>query len=343
MPERYIGGDFDSSASLEFERKASDSHLTSFPETLNGLVRNFYETATDSLAKIILEIHAVHHLPVSLWYPAHYCIETITRLKMKLNGLLTFIGHSFHDHNEIQKESLHTNILLFNHFNRYNSLAGNTTKDFKNQNWIVIEDFVHAPLDIAKTTGDYSFNSLRKMSDVEVSVCYLRERNTELPENPSGYYRTKKEGARLKAEFFESKDQKTEQRYLQLFRDAEASLNRTQVTPAFLPEVEKLKRIDWPEMVRRREENYKILSESLQQEKKLEILPGSYMYLIIKTKRRDELKQHMYGQGIFPVVHWPDSLDEIKQQLLSFHIDQRYNGTDMKRTADIVHQFYSAD
>ena len=340
MLSKVIGGDFDNSVSLNFEENNSETFQYFFPKKIGPRSLNFFETATDGLAKIIIEINSIHHNSIQFWFPKHYCFETINRLKNKLNGLVDFSVNSFDSYSEIKRSKEQVNVLLVNHFNIYDDSAVSIIENHKKNGWITIEDFVHAPLDILKTTADYSFNSLRKLSDIELAICYTNPSNIELSNEPSEYYKIKKEAALLKSNFLENGNVELEIKYLTLFKKAEASLDRKDIFAAFEKEVERAKKINWRALLEVRIKNYNFLSNKLSTEKTISLLQGKYMYLITKAAKRNDLKKFMFDNSIFPVIHWHDSDDKIKEQIISFHIDQRYNISDMVRTYDTINRFY---
>jgi len=340
MPARLIGGDFDDSASEKFEINTAESFNHFFPEKIGSLFLNIFETATDGLADIIIKINSVHQLPIQFWFPKHYCFETIYRLRYKLKNLVNFSINSFSSYGQIQKSDGALNILLFNHFNMYNESLPAIIKDYRANGWITIEDFVHAPLDILKTKADYSVNSLRKLSDIEIAVCYSSILDYKLSTDPSDYYKIKKEAASLKNNFLKTGNIELEIRYLDLFKKAEAILDRKEIYLAYDKEVERAKRINWNTLLETRIKNYNYLFDSLSKELDIKLISGKYMYLIIKPRKRNELKKMMFENSIFPVIHWPDSADKIKDEILSIHIDQRYDVSDLERVYLKIKDFY---
>lgn len=337
---KYIGGDFDASASDSFLVKDFPIE-TFFPRNCQTLKRNFFETATDSFAAIVEEIFSESGRGVQLWYPAHYCIETILRLKIKTTHI-SLKASAYNSTEDVKPEKGSVNVFLFNHFNGYNHNADAIFKRSFAQDWVIIEDFVHAPLDISKTKGGYSFNSLRKLSDVEISICYGLKNNIAPSASASYYFNIKKEAARLKTEFFATEKDSTEQEYLTLFKKAEKSLDRKEIVTAYEQELNRLVQIDWQKILQHRKRNYGLFKTMVTSRKEINILPGEYMYMVMKAEKRNQLKEHMFSQGIFPVVHWPDSIDPIKHELLSFHIDQRYGKEDIERTCTALLNFYSS-
>jgi hypothetical protein len=336
-----IGGDFDSASSIEFALSEKGDYEFFFPETLAVRRRAFFETATDSLAAIVLGLYTKYNLPINLRFPVHYCFETIFRLDGKLKTTLSLNYSSFASYTEIKFSPDQTNIILFNHFNVYNDSQAAEIHKFRENGWETIEDFVHAPLDITRTTANHSFNSLRKLTDIEVSVAYSDSISIFPTSKASEYYKIKKQAAELKADFLLRGDASVEEEYLGLFKKAENLLNRHEIVLANPDEIERLKKMDWHALLRKRIINYNYLSSKISTERSIRILPGKYMYVVARPNARDELRRYMFKEGIYPAIHWPDSESEIKYEILSFHIDQRYGKPDLDRTIKAVQEFYS--
>jgi len=340
--DQYVGGDFDSLSEVVYEKAASDSYKLYFPEKINNCFRNLFETGTDSLAQIVSDIYSENHRTVRLWFPAHYCLETILRLQKKLEERIPLSIARYNSFSELLISNECTNVLLFNHFNRYQETTFEIIEKYKNENWLVVEDFVHAPFEIIKMCGNYSFNSLRKIAGLEVSVCYTSRLFNDGTRESSTYYKLKKEAAKIKSNFFKSREKDLELMYLNLFKKAESNLLCKEIITAQKQEIEKLMRIEWTALLAKRIENYNYLVNKIGSIKQIEIQQGRYMYVMLKVEERDELKQFMYSNGVFPVIHWPDSLDEIKNNLLSFHIDHRYNKMDLERVYLLMEKFYAS-
>ncbi|WP_061218218.1 hypothetical protein [Leptospira weilii] len=340
----YIGGDFDSSSSTAYELDSSVSYELYFPKKINGKYRHYFETGIDSLSQIILDIYNRKNLTlIRLWFPTHYCMEAILRLKNKLEDRIPFSVAHYASFEELKIANKRTNILLLSHFNKYLETANEVIDRYKKVGWVVIEDFVQAPFDISKTAGDYSFNSLRKIADIEVSVCYMSNTHIEASQEQSAYYKIKKEAANIKNIFLKKEDKEIEEVYLNLFKKAELSLWNKEVFLAQKQEVNKLLRINWEELLLKRIENYTFLENKVRSINQVQLLPGKYMYLIIRVSNRDKLKKYFFSKNVFTAIHWSDSFDAIKFELLSLHIDQRYNKTNMEYIYLLLEKFYNEE
>ncbi|EMN90677.1 hypothetical protein [Leptospira weilii] len=340
----YIGGDFDSSSSTAYELDSSLSYELYFPQKINGKYKYYFETGIDSLSQIIIYIcDRKNSTPIRLCFPAHYCMETILRLKNKLEDRIPFSVVHYASFEELKIVNNCTNILLLSHFNKYLETANEVIDQYKKVGWVVVEDFVQAPFDISKTAGDYSFNSLRKIADIEVSVCYMPSTHIEASQEQSPYYKIKKEAANIKNSFLKKGNKEIEEVYLNFFKKAELSLWNKEVFLAQEQEVSRLLRINWEEFLLKRIENYTFLESKVRGINQVQLLPGKYMYLIIRAPNRDKLKEYFFSKNIFTAIHWPDSFDAIKLELLSLHIDQRYNKKNMEYMYLLLEKFYNEE
>ena len=338
MRRKYIGGEFDDLASIEFIKNEEMIHTPIFPEKVDHRNKSFFETATDSFAAILNECSEYSKGNTTLWIPSHYCMETITRMEKKVRK--SFHKRYFGSISEVNKEA-GLNVVLINHFNEFNAALLDVIEKLKKEEYIVIEDMVHAPFDQKNTTAHYSFNSMRKVADIEVSVCYGLNEIAEPSSMPSDYFLSKKAAANLKSKYFQTQEKELETQYLEGFQKAEHSLNRKGIHPVYNEELKRFFRTDWDSLKEKREVNYRSLLFRINAVTDLEPLSGKYMYLITKAGNRNELRTSLFSKGIFPVIHWPDSHAELKNETISFHIDQRYSESDMQRTADEITQFYS--
>lgn len=337
--EKYIGGDFDLSSTNAFLNNKNEADY--FPEALDSRKRFFFETGSDALAQIILEIFKKSNKALNFCIPAHYCHETIGRVSGKLKTLVPEFTINYYDFVNFKPAFItgKTNVILFNHFNLYDQNVVKHNLESREKGWITVEDFVHAPLDMRKICSDYGFNSLRKFLSLEISVAYIPDCTQLTLNKTSLYYPMKKKAAAIKSDFLRTGDAALEKQYLQLFKSAEASLSEEGIISAAEKEIQLFKEIDWEKILQKRMMNYSLLLNEMNKATSYNIIPGKYSYLMISTFSRDELQSFMYSNGIFPVVHWRDSRAPLKDVQLSLHIDQRYSEEDMLRVARLLSEF----
>ena len=230
---------------------------------------------------------------------------------------------------------------MFLHFNTYNKNVTKEITHFKTKNEpIIIEDFVHCPFDIDQLSGNFAFNSLRKVANLEIAVTY-KIKSISPAINDSSYRKMKTKAAELKTSFFETGNTEIEKEYLNLFSEAEENLKTDQIIPASNDQVNKLEHVDITKIRELRTTNFNYLKSLLIDVPEIEVLTGDYMFLMISCKDRDALRRALFKGHIFAPVHWLDSNSEISKHILSLPIDQRYSKHDMERIASVIKQHYN--
>ncbi len=335
---KYIGGNFSSVDLNDFELNPNESQIdVFFPEKLNNLNRVFFETGADVLASIIKEVDIKNENCV-VWFPENYCQETINRVLLKSDNLIT---KRFNSLSFLFSNAVSSDIIILIHFNRFDKNIVDAINTLKSKNRsVIIEDFVHCPFDIVSFSADYAFNSLRKVVDVEIAVAYKRN-NVAYENIDSKYLNTKNEAARLKTVYFETGNIEIEKSFLKLFVEAEESLKTEQIQGPSRSQLDKLKTVDITKTKLIRAQNFKYLKSQMSMISDIEILEGDYMFLMISCQNRDRLRKHLFNQHIFSPIHWLDSNTEISKRILSLPIDQRYTTVDMDRIALEVRSFYN--
>lgn len=304
-----------------------------FPERLGEFRRHLFETGADALADILLDTG--FKTPV-VAYPLHFCPDTIerTRTKLAFHGceadFRPYAGPG---------NIMGADVVLAVHFNRY---EGEIIKSFPPGDYVFIEDFVHCPLDMDKMTGPYAFTSLRKFCFLSVAVSYKESADNAGVPGPSEYLLERKQAASIKTAFRRSGDKEDERRYLRLFDDAEQNLRADgNIRRADSKDASFLDLVKFSDLREVRRKNLRVL-EKLLSPLPFEILPHDYMYLMIDTPRRDELRSKMFENNIYPPIHWQDAGSELAKSVLSFHADQRYDDEDLQRVAQVAADFFGA-
>ena len=326
-----IGGIFGRSDHDQFLISHQERQFdTFFPATLHEKMRKLYETGIDALAAILCERRNSHG-SIRLWTPENFCRESLARLKIKLEGPIEFVSYrNLDDFRELTSED----IVLYLHFNGYDSASVKNIEAIKRKSGAtVIEDFVQAPLDISRFSGDFALNSLRKFSSVDVAVAYLQAgRQTSFDE--TRYRVLRKQAELVRSQFLANPTQDLEQRFLKLGRESDAALVVPAISSAHPEEIERAMAFDFKTALSLRRCNYVRLAENIRAEiPEIRILPGDYMYLMIATEHRDRFRADLFAERIFPVIHWADSGSVEVRSLLSLHVDQRYSSADMDRVS----------
>lgn len=331
---KVIGGEF---TPVDFEgwlgRGPGALSREFFPEVRGDYHRHLFETGADALADILLETNT--NKPV-IAYPVHFCPDTIERTKVKL---------AFHGCSAVFEpyrgpgNAVRADAVLAVHFNRY---EGEIKKSFPPGDYLFVEDFVHCPLDMDNMSVPYAFTSLRKFSFLSVAVSYKKSAGNAGVPGPSEYLLKRKQATGIKSTFQKKRDKADETRYLRLFERSERCLvTDGAIRSADPEETSYLGRLDFAALREIRRKNRSTLG-GLFSKLPCSVLPGDYMYLMIDTPRRDELRAKMFDNNIFPPVHWLDAPSELARSIMSFHVDQRYDDEDFERVARVAADFYGA-
>jgi len=62
--------------------------------------------------------------------------------------------------------------------------------------------------------------------------------------------------------------------------------------------------------------------------------------VMVQTEKRNELRNYLFQYGVFPAIHWLDSMSDLKNSELSFHIDHRYSLDDLVQVVELLKRFY---
>ena len=329
-----VGGIFSGSDHDRFFIEHSFAQFeTFFPSVIRDTNRNLYETGIDALAAILFE-HVGNQRPITLWTAENFCRESLKRLSIKLENRIHFETYSSaEDFQKIEP----TDVLLYLHYNRFDPASKDVISSIRHRsNATIVEDFVQAPLDIAKFSGDFALNSLRKFSSVDVAVAY--HKNRQRPTIGQTRYRILRKKAEMaKTAFLQNPSEELEQSFLKLGRESDDALVVAEIASAHPSEVDRAMAFDFVSARNIRRENHASLAEQIATRlPEMEILPGEYMYLMVNTQHRDRYRADLFAQRVFPVIHWSDSECNQVKSLLSFHIDQRYSTADMERVVEVM-------
>jgi hypothetical protein len=336
--DKYIGGEYASHDLDKFILEDNQMLYDYFPESLNGKKRVFFETGTDALAYIISEKCKVQK-DLHIWIPENYCMETIERLRSKLNIVDVKIVNVFKYNSTEQINSTIgiLNCILLLHYNCFSNISKfNFGKDF-----FVVEDFVQAPFDIKKSRSDYAINSLRKFCNLEIAVAYVDTSAKVDKMSNSSYFEFKKKAELIKTAFFKSNNSAFEIEYLNLFKRANDELFTTTIQSANPSEIDRLTKMKFDEILKRRISNYNYLKAKLVSIEPIQIIKGEYMYFMIKCEKRNELKKFLANEKIFTAIHWLDANSNETENSLSIHIDHRYGFSDLDRIGNAISMFYA--
>lgn len=308
---KYIGGNFSSTDSSRFYTE-DDAF---FPDNINKLFLSKFETGADALAFLLVNLSPKYS---KVYFPKHYCFETIERVKLKASS------YEFCIYNIEDLDSINDAVIVWNHFNGYQEIPEIL---IQNKTIKVLEDCVQSIQSIKKLKGFANFTSLRKWSEIDCALVYSPFQNTNDFSN-SNYLQFKKKAMDLKTEWQKNGTDELETAFLNLFFEAETSLTTQDI---FSTNENHYKRLNWKEICTSREANAQVLISGLKK-LNIETLASSDLFVMIQIDNRDSIRKYLATKGIFAPIHWLDSQDEtLRKSLLSLPIDQRYSEKDMQR------------
>ncbi len=330
----YIGGEFRTEDNAPFLRGKGDADAH-FPQRIDGAERACFETGSDALAAILAGLGN----PERVWVPEHFCMESLHRARAKSGR--PWEAKSYPGGN-LPERAAAGDAILFLHFNAVDDSGAERMAAWAEASGAaLIEDFAHAPFDIAGFRGDAAFNSLRKTACLETAVAYCRRASLAGARGESEYHRLKKLAARAKDEHARRPEPDSEMRYLALYREAETALTRDRsIVAAWGSELETFDRLDFGAIRSSRLRNHGHLRERLA-EAGVPLLPGNYAYAMGRFTDRDRLREWLFDRGVFPAIHWRECGTPLAREGLSFHVDQRYGTPDMDRVAELIAAYRS--
>ena len=331
MLNKNIGGDFSLLSILPFIGTDADF----FPKSIGNNTCSLFETGTDGICALILANWENNdRSSFSLWLPIHYCGQTFLRIKQVLSNYGCKLKFNFYEPNGSAENYKFSkkDIVIWVHFNCFFPINSHFTNHLKNNDVYILEDFVLAPFDINKMTGDAAVVSFRKITPLSLSIVYSKH-SFPVYNCSTAYSDERRIAAWQKSVFEISSEVSLEPLYLERFHKAEFFLDERLTIHTPSKEDEALfKKINWEKIVNIRKRNYSILFSELNS-KDLNILSGEYQFLMLSLQERDKVRKALSVENIFLPIHWADAQSSLSQTQLSIPIDQRYSEPDMLQLA----------
>jgi len=334
MSNKNIGGDFSLLSILPFVGSKEDF----FPESIGDNKCSFFETGTDAICALILA-HWEHNNKINycIWFPIHYCGQTILRIKQVLYNYGCALKFSYYEqHADLKDYNFDKgDIIIWVHFNCFSPLQTFTTEHLKNKGVFILEDFVLAPFDINELTGNAAVNSLRKITPLSLSMVYSKYSFPDYKFSPA-YSDERRIAAWQKSVFEMDSKAALEVTFLERFHNAERILNkRLTIQIASKEDEVLLKIIDWSKILETRKRNYSLLLAKLHS-LNLDVLPGEYQFLMLSLSERDNVRKALFVENVFSPIHWADAQSKLSKTQLSIPIDQRYSEPEMLHLAELL-------
>lgn len=334
-----IGGEFEIAFPVEL-KKVNMKERGFFYSSGRGALFNVLEYIKERMekAKILL--------------PDYLCmsiIEVVKRLKLDVR---------FYRTNEdltIDYESLwklydtKTSVLFINYFGL--SDAFSIVKELRrmDERMCIVQDNVQAYFDMQEESGaDFVFTSFRKTLPVPDGG-WVKTSFSDLPicATPNSFSQYKLAGGILKSlRRYNCMDDLV---YLELLEKGEKLIDQDYRNGMNDVTERMYNQIDFEYVRERRKQNTKFLLAHLEQMGIQTILPvpesAIPLFVPIRLKNRDKVRELMFQANIFCPVHWPVFSDyklergeELMHNELSLIVDQRYGLNDMRRIIDVLQE-----
>lgn len=218
---------------------------------------------------------------------------------------------------------------------------------------IVIRDVTHSLFSFSYSDADYYFGSLRKWCGVWTGGYAWTKDGCGLVEGKGddfGYIPLRERAMNLKNSYIHGWGV-TDKEYLKIFDDAEDALERVDIAPAHIRDIDLTKKLDVKFIKNRRRANAEVLraafSDWLMFMKLSPTDTPMFVPVIIPDGKRDEMRRYLIRNEIYCPAHWPVSeyhkLDDKEQFIynneLSLVCDQRYTEEDMYRMVETIKAF----
>lgn len=314
---------------------------------------------------ISLVIEAVKHkIPKTVLLPA-YCCESM---------IIPFEKHgfniSFYDINSnleadtysIQ-EQIRSDIGVFLHMGYFgfdtNRKLGSLLEKLKSTGTFILEDVTHTLLSDFKRNelNDFYIASIRKWIGIpDGGFVSSKEKHTYKLEKVTEFSKTRQNALIRKSEYIKTWNESLKPEFLDLFEKAEDILdNGPQAYNIDSASESILDNTNFNELIEKRRQNFKHLSKLIQNNKNIkcifpdlpeEICP---LFLPVYSEERDKLQKYLIENKIFAPIHWPKPAkvntkqnpgsENIRNNIISIPIDQRYSLAEMNKIAYIINKF----
>lgn len=314
--QRYIGGFFAEDDSVEFlTNKVASNQIPWDEKNCIG-----FETGSDAIAWFVKNERDKDD--VCVYFPIHYCEDTIERVVIKIPQIQVCRYKDIHDikHNNC--------IVIWLHFNGHCPIS----EEFLEKDFIILEDCVQSIYSLQNRKGKASFTSLRKWLELDLALLIGDFTKTNHTAESSSYLALSKQSRHMKREWLNGA-QLDENLIMKTHLSAEHS-SRSNVI--YFQDITLAHKYDWHKILVRRKENATILLNLLANFQ-VKTLENSELFVMIELKNRNYVREKLRLSQIFAPVHWINSLDAHKSKsILSLPIDQRYSTSDMNRIADTL-------
>lgn len=287
-----------------------------------------------------------------IFLPSFYCHEVTHFIKSLSVEIIYYEFNPFLDSESkaLEIEDIETNVIVNVDFFGLKKADCSVFKKAVN-----LEDITHNILGFQKSQADYCFGSLRKELPVPAGGFCFSPKKLPLPKAVSSLISEKVAMQKLSAMHLKEEYLKGEtvdkNVFRKLFVEAENDFEN-EFTNASIPDCAKaiLFQIDVEKILKYKYDNVKTALIALKDTKEITVNFESNKYdvfgLCLECKtpiHRDQLKNHLILNKIFPAVLWPNQLKDRDKQtenlMLFLHVDYRYDSQDIKVITNKIKDF----
>ncbi|MFD1062561.1 hypothetical protein ACFQ1Q_04825 [Winogradskyella litorisediminis] len=340
---REFGSDFN----LCTDQKWLDSNSSFF----NSEASHFFLSGRAALYALI-EFGIKKHGWIKVYLPSFYCHEVTDYIK---SLSIEIINYTYNPLNDIKVEVFDTGpsvIVKVDYF----GFGISRNIHINQENTLVIEDLTHNLSGIKNSTSDYGFASLRKELPIPTGGLIFSNKNKELPKGSlntvaNDIAQRKLTAMHLKTMYLENKFS-DKPFFRTLFLDAEVDFESS-LANAINPELSNaiINGLNISKILKVKKDNLKLILDQLVVDENFTILNtyanlGFGLVLKAKTqKQRNNLKDYLIKNLIFPAILWPHQYEEIdvalENTILFIHSDFRYNKNQITQICQKINLFFN--
>lgn len=330
---REVGSEF-------WDVPTTNTETAIFPE-----YTQWYLCGRTALQAIIQELKKCHTVAMPSW-----CCDSMIKPFVDA-GLSVHFYPVWFDYELHQDLRLDCDVLFLMDYFGYST----SERNLGDYQGIIIRDVTHSVFSSSYSDADYYFGSLRKWCGVWTGgYAWTRNRHNLpcLKDNGKTYISLRKQAMEMKEKYILGKtDDKV---YLEIFNQAEETLENIKETSAAERDVQLAKNLDVEFIKIKRRLNAEVLRKAFPSWLIFPTLADRdtpmFVPVLIPDDRRDGLRRYLINHSIYCPIHWPVSnyhqLTAPEQFIydneLSLVCDQRYTAKDMERIVQTIKEFMEA-
>lgn len=279
-------------------------------------------------------------------FPSYYCHEVVNFFT-DLDIEILYYDYNPEANNKIvwedDPQSVIVNVLYFGQIKADVTHLHNTT---------IIDDLTHDLGAFNTSTADYSFASLRKQLPLGIGgMCkYKDDENIDTdPEYTALAEKTylKVVSAMFLKEEYLLNNLENNDLYRRYYLEAEDTFKEP-LTDSLMPAQAELTLSTFPveEMLKKTGDNIDLGAGLIKKSSNFEIIPSNFCLLLLfkNSDIRNQLRQFLIENKIFPAVLWPNQRNskdqDLESRVLNIHMDFRYSGQEIEYIANKINSFF---